>query len=240
MVATWDLRARMDGPSRVIPARDRLPLTAAAMDPVDPARIAVARRDGRASVVELWGPGVDDLRQLGQVRGEIAALAFSASGEHLAAAGWEKLLYLWSTGPAPATVTIRARPQHDEKINTVAAWPGAPLFVTGSDDTTMRFWEVDGASGEGRALGTLVAAQGSPDWVAYTPDGLFDGSPDGVERVTRRVGGDVARLDQCYDFGHLSRLTDYLRRAEPPPLPGRRRRAAPPAGPRPGRPGLGA
>ena len=220
VVAVWDLRARMDAPQRVIPPRDRLPLTAAAMNPADPARIAVARRDGRASVVELWGPGVGDLlaARAGRGRdrrphllGERGAPRRGGLGEApVPLVDGPSARDADDPGPAPA----RREDQHRRGL------AGRTLFVTGSDDTTMRFWQVDGASGEGRALGTLVASQGSPDWVAYTPDGLFDGSPDGVERVTRRVGGDVARLDQCYDLGHLSRLTDYLRRAESPRAPG--------------------
>ena len=98
------------------------------------------------------------------------------AGSYLAAAGWEKLLYLWSTGPAPAALTIRARPQHDEKINAVAAWPGAPCSSPGA--TTPR-------CGSGRSTGPRArAAPGDPRRLA----GLA-----GLGRLHRPTGSSTAR-----------------------------------------------
>src|SRR5262249_54977425 len=94
----------------------------------------------------------------------------------------------------------------------------------GSDDTTIRFWSLQTRS----LLGTLSAEQGTPDWVAYTPDGLFDSSIGGERQVTWRDHYGRLALEQVYDQFHVYKLAAQLRRGirpEAPPRP----RTPPPA-----------
>ena len=111
------------------------------------------------------------------------------------------------------------------------------LIASGSDDTTVRLWGL----AEQSLLGTLSAEAGTADWVAYTPDGLFDSSLGGEKQVTWLDNREVMPLEQFYDGSHVFRLTDALRQGlgpRPPPRPAwplPASRSTPPLGPsRPG------
>jgi hypothetical protein len=69
--------------------------------------------------------------------------------------------------------------------------------VSGGDYRTTKVWEV----ATGRLLATLLTfsesrpGTSSDDWLAYTPDGSYDGSP-GVDRyLAWRVGDDLPTAD---------------------------------------------
>lgn len=220
VAAVWDLGSPGRAPAKSIRCTASAPLTAAAMAPRNGGGIALAVDERGLSRVELWGDR-DQPRVLGPVRGRIAALAFTDGGDFLAAATWDKLLSVWTLRRAFAPVELLPRPQHEERINTVAAWPGKAMYISGSDDTTVRFWRLDPSTGKGSLLGSLAASQSPSDWVAFAPGGAFDGSPSGVETATRRIRSeDPARLDQWYGVGHVFGLTDYLRKGEvAPPAP---------------------
>ena len=59
---------------------------------------------------------------------------------------------------------------------------------------------------------------GGLDWLAVTPDGLFDGSPGGRERVMFRVGGGLTLVpvDRFYQDFHYPGLIEAIWRGERP------------------------
>ncbi len=103
--------------------------------------------------------------------------------------------------------------------------PRPPILISGSDDTTIRFWDLQNRS----LLAAFCAASkedDSPrpsrpgvrelDWVLYTPDGHFDASPEGRELVRFRRGDSGEGMEQfdstkLYSF----ELTDKIRLGRP-------------------------
>ena len=75
--------------------------------------------------------------------------------------------------------------------------------------------------------GTLSAEQGTGNWVAYTPDGLFDSSIGGESQVTWLVNREVLTLEQVYERFHVFRLTDQLRQDHRPEAPAPPRQVPP-------------
>lgn len=223
-------------------------LTAARLSPDGSGRIVMAgtTRGGNEGVVVLADrkPGPDagpaKLLTLGRFAGKVRAVAFSADGRYAAAAGQDRRMRIWrlAEGGGLAEVEVRpapgsaspAVPHHTEQINELAAWPRAegPTFVTGSDDTTIRFWRVEEPAGgapkaiRAALLGTLTSApepapaSGEEAWVAFTPEGVYDGSRAGEALVSFVADREVRPLGQHVERLFLPLLTDQLRRGVRP------------------------
>lgn len=85
--------------------------------------------------------------------------------------------------------------------------PRSEWVATANMDGTTRIWD----SGTGEQLISLVAMYGSNEWLAVTPDGLFDGSEQGMQKlVAWRIGNRVYPPDRFFaDFytpGLLARI----------------------------------
>ncbi len=195
-------------------------ITAAQVGPKGPRRVVTGAIDGRISLWEVGQARPIDLGTLGQ---KVMAVTFTPDGRWLAAAGADKSVWLWDVSRPRQRIRLTPSPQHSEQVNALIAWPNNTLIASGSDDTTVRLWSL----AERSLLGTLSAEGGKADWVAYTPDGLFDSSIGGERQVTWLDDREVMPLEQFYDGAHVFRLTDSLRqglRSKAPAPP----RAAPP------------
>jgi hypothetical protein len=89
-------------------------------------------------------------------------------------------------------------------------------ILTGSADGTARFWD----AATGKELCTLIGIDQGQDWLVVTPEGLFDGSPAGREKVSFRVGDGltVVPVDRFFqDFYSPGLLAALLRGDRPRP-----------------------
>ena len=231
---TWDLERTGEGASPRPIATFEAPgaaLSAARIAPgEDAGSIALGTRDGR---VLLWAKGAGQAALLTKVDGAIQTLAFTPDGRTLLAGGADKSVRALVVDQPGRSDRPDLKGPHAERVNTILTWPGTDgrVAVSGSDDTTIRFWDLR----EGVPLGTLSAVQsttgpvGAADeggvldssWVAYTPDGLFDSSPGGEAQVTW-LGGDgdeVVPLEQFFATGRVFGLCDQLRQGKKPAPP---------------------
>jgi WD40 repeat protein len=74
---------------------------------------------------------------------------------------------------------------HTAQINCVLLSRDLRRVVTSSEDGTVRIWDAE----SGRQLAALLSLGGGRDWLAVTPDGYFDGSENGRQRVSYRKAG---------------------------------------------------
>lgn len=224
-VLSWDLNAGDPQPRPVqtwtIPSED---------DPEEPAAVLAARfqpggngviyagtRGGR--VIRLEPGNAAGTVLAGRFDGAVRALAFTRDGRTLAATGGlDRNLHVWSLGDRPEPLRLTPSPNHDELAQTLVGWPVGNLLASAGDDTTVRLWNLE----DRRLLGTLSAEQGTPDWVAFTPEGLFDCSIAGAAQVSWLVGDQVLSFEQFEATARVFQLTDRLRRGvrpAPPALP---------------------
>ncbi|MFO0750060.1 MAG: caspase family protein [Myxococcota bacterium] len=101
---------------------------------------------------------------------------------------------------------------HRGVVTGLFATADGKTLVSSSADSTLRVWDVATA----RALATVAILDrgGAPAtaerWVVTTPDGLFDGSPEGQAEMQWRVGDALFRLEQFagdfYTPGLLAKL----------------------------------
>ncbi len=197
--------------------------TAARVSPGDPHRVATGTRGG---VVQLWSweKGKPKPQRLGdpfKVNGAVNASVFSPDGRWLAVSGaLNKSIRFWAIpeSGAPKPVDFLPRPHHGEQVGALTAWPNGTMIVSGGDDTAVRFWDLK----DHALIGTLVA-QGhdarAADWLAFTPEGLFDGSMPGEAMVKWRVGETIVTLQQSEDTHHVFQLATAIGQGTKPPGP---------------------
>ncbi|WP_435015991.1 hypothetical protein TA3x_003549 [Tundrisphaera sp. TA3] len=210
----WKVDARgalaPDGPAITAPE----PISAAAIDPRDGGRIAIGTTGG---VVLLRPPGAAQPARVDAMDGAINALAFAADGKRLfAGSDRDSRLGIWELNAEPRRIRWDGRDGHAERINALAVHPNGSLLASASDDATIRLWDV--GPGEFRPLCALSSMPVARDWVAFAPDGLFDGSEAGRRRITCRVGGAVDSVTAERLFGrfiHFELLAEIFRGDRP-------------------------
>ncbi len=196
-------------------------------------QVVTGHSDGQ---VNLWswkdGQVTAEMQQLvaGAFAGAVKALAFTSDARTLAAAGDGTAIWLGTMEPQPGAIgdLDLLRPHHFEQINALLAWPDQSILISGSDDTSVKFWDLKAR----KLWGTFSAGQapdgpGEPadtapyrdlDWVLYTPDGLFDATPEGTKLVRFRNREEANQLAQ-YEATHFAfRLADLLLSGKPAPL----------------------
>jgi len=196
-----------------------LPITAAQIAPDAPQQVVAGAIDGRL----LFYDGEKKPVDMGNLGHAVHAVTFTPDGKWIAAAGADKSVWMWSASQPRQRLRLEPAPQHAEQVNALIAWPNSRIIASGSDDTTIRLWY----TGDRSLLGTLSAQQGTNDWVAYTPDGLFDCSIGGEGQVTWLDNKVVLSLEQVYDQFHVFKLTDQLRKGDHPKAPSLSRRPPP-------------
>jgi WD40 repeat protein len=198
-------------------------------------QVATGNSDGQ---VNLWSwkerPVKLDVQQLvaGVFAGAVKALSFTADGRYLAAAGDGTSLWVGELEPRPRAIDVLddLRPHHHEQVNTLTTWYDRPILISGSDDMTVRFWNIK----DGNLMGTFsvaappaVADAGATqelDWVLYTPDGRYDAPATAARRVRYRLRDQAAPLGQFGSPHNVSRLGELLLKGEkaqpegPPPI----------------------
>jgi WD40 repeat protein len=191
---------------------DPVPISAAALAPTRPRRVVTGAINGQ---ILLWEEGKEKPIDLGSLERSVLALAFTPDGRWLAAAGADKSVWLWQTSRPRQRIRLEPVPQHTEQVNALVGWPTSTLIASGSDDTTIKLWSLD----ERKLLGTLSAEQGTTDWVAYTPEGLFDSSVGGEGQVTWLDHREILSFDQVAERFRVFKLTDSLRQGIRPKAP---------------------
>ena len=191
------------------------------MSPRDAGVLAVGRSDGG---LEVWKPGAARPQSIGRLGGEVKAIAFSPDGRWLAAAGDHPRITLVETDKPDRTIPLatipgerRLQPHHSEMITALAFWPDGKRLASASLDSTIRLWDLERRT----LVGTLASLDDGAQWVAYTPDGIFDGSRAAERRVAWRLDpnwwpgegdGLIATFDQLGDRYRQFDLADALSR----------------------------
>jgi WD40 repeat protein len=143
--------------------------------------------------VRFWDAQTGGLKKEFTDKGHGAhPVALSPDGSILAAGG--KSVKLWDVRTGKL---LRELSGHLKLTHSITFSADGRLLVSGGSYGTTNVWEV----ATGRHLVTLFTFSESregkvvEDWLAYHPDGYYDGSP-GIERyLAWRVGGDLLTPD---------------------------------------------
>lgn len=167
----------------------------------------------RDKTVKLWDPATGQLlRTLEGHAYDVFAVAFSPDGRTLASGGYDKTLRLWD--PQSGKL-IRVLEGHSGPVITLAFSSDGRFIVSGSEDATAKVWSPERV----QPLTTLVSFRDGGDWLVITPEGWFDGSPDGWKAILWRFSGntfDVAPVEVFFnEFYYPGLLGEVLAAIKP-------------------------
>lgn len=151
--------------------------------------LAAGMHDGQ---VLLWdGPAQEPvvLSGWGQQTSEVA---FSGDGRYLAASHFVTGIDVFDVASKKRVQAIAAP---TSGFSQVRFSPDSRLLVSAEQDGSVRLW----SPGTGHPLLTAVILDGASNWVAVTPDGLFDGTAEGQRTIQWRVGDRLFSLEQFFN-----------------------------------------
>ena len=166
-------------------------------------------------MIVIWDTRNGRQKQTIQTDDTFEYLAFGPNGETIVTGEAHRggTVTMWSVSTGKKLKTFRG---HTGGILSANFRADGKVLVTGSKDGTVRFWE----TATGDELARLIHLDGGKDWLAVTPDGLFDGSAGGRENVMFRFGGglNVVSVDRFFqDFYYPGLLTAIINGARPQP-----------------------
>ncbi|MEH2205144.1 MAG: serine/threonine-protein kinase [Nostoc sp.] len=141
--------------------------------------------------IKLWD--VNTGTEISTITGhqlQVNSVAFSPQGQFLASASYDRTIRLWQIESSqrelqnrPCYSLLSTLSGHAWAVLTVAFSPDGKILATGSDDNTIKLWEVN----TGQLICTLVGHSWSVVAVAFTADGetLLSASCDKTVKLWR-------------------------------------------------------
>ncbi len=148
---------------------------------------------------------------------DIWSLAFSPDGKTLASGSRDATIKLWNVGTGQEIATLGG---HSAEVAAIAFSPDGNFIVSGSLDGTTKLW----SRKTNQLLASLVSL-GANDWLVTTPEGYFDGTPNGWKQLLWRFNDntfDYSSVETYFnDFFYPNLLQDVLAGRSPEPKAGR-------------------
>jgi WD40 repeat protein len=110
---------------------------------------------------------------------ENRAATFSSSGKLLVAGDEHGKIHMWDTNSTPALRNVTA---NETRIVSIAISPDERTVASAGDDGNIVISGIDG-----QRLLTVTQLDETKNWIAYTDNGLFDGTPDAMNEISWKL-----------------------------------------------------
>ncbi len=170
----WDPRGEIVDKSRPDVVLRDVPRAAALAYSPDSRCLAVGTSDS----IRLWDArGGVEMARLVNRSGDISRLAFSPDGAHLASAGRDWPILIWTVSGQRIELALNG---HTAAVNSLGYAADGKTLISAGDDGSVRLWN----AGNGQAIASLTGHTGPVLSAAFSPDGKLAAS-GGADRAIR-------------------------------------------------------
>lgn len=171
--------------------------------------------------VRLWDVATGGTRRILRHQAQVQSVAFSQDSR-LVASGDGNVVKLWDAASGHVLCSLRG---HTAFINAVAFAPHGRLLASGSDDGSIKVWDIEhqmlratllvlppgllDTRGSG-SRSSKPASNRPPNWLVLTPHGYYDGSAEADSYFRWRVGD---QLLPAAAWSHTFHRPDVIRQA---------------------------
>lgn len=132
----------------------------------------------------------------------VIALAFSPDGRSLASAGDDGSITVWDVPKRKLRCNLAG---HSAAVHSLAFEQKTSTLFSAGDDGTIKLWNIS----SGAELATLFFID-EADWVITTPQGHFDGTPDGMTHIYWTRRDKAVATDSLFIKFHTSGLAGKI------------------------------
>lgn len=137
----------------------------------DPADLMKDLKVEAIALVRLWDVATG--QEIATIKGHgraVTKVAFSRDGKLLATSSNENTITIWDVATRRELKTLSG---HTASIDSLDFSPDSHLLASAGDDGATFLWDTN----TGDHLLTLISLDDGGEWMAVTPQGLFDGTP---------------------------------------------------------------
>ncbi len=156
--------------------------------------------------VKIWDSASGkNLRTLKGHENTIVDLMFSKDGRALRSGSSDKVVKFWDLESGKE---VKQDEGYYSIVNNMVVSPNQKTIASVVQDVKVKLWDFE----TGKEIANLIVF-GEKDWVVITPEGLFDGAPDGQHYLNFIVGLEPIALEQLkeryYEPNLLQKLFGY-------------------------------
>ncbi len=134
---------------------------------------------------------------------DISSVAYSSDGKYFLMGCGDNSILLWESESGMQPMTYYG---HQGEVKHVEFSSDDKRIISTATDGTVRFWDRE----SGELLITLAQGENIDQWVAFTPEGLFDGTEEGIEMIHYVDGMNIITLSALYEQYYTPNLLPII------------------------------
>lgn len=161
--------------------------------------------------VYIWNIQTQEIVDTINVGTTVRGLAFSADGKHLVL-GAGNQVWVWNLEPRGLLRKMRTLVGIISSVSF--ACNGRFVLTSSEDEGATKIWDFT----TGKELAKIITINRGKGWLVVTPEGLFDGSPEGRKKVFWRIGEglNVVPVDRFFQDFYYPGLLAAIWKGERP------------------------
>lgn len=175
-------------------------INSVAVSPIDNSVYATANAKGKIDLWQVENNQPQLVQTLSERERTITQIKYSADGQLIAAAGWDKAIELWNTNTKELIATLT----HQDAVNTVAFSRDRQTLISGTEDNLIHVWDLTDLE-QPKLLKTLTRHTDSIKTVTVSDDGKLIASA-GYDQTIKlwTIEGELLQTIDAHDLAITS------------------------------------